>query len=257
MIKSLTILLMMIECSCEITAKHAQLSNQNMVKDLSIREDGKACSEPHKILGRLFVEESIMRKLDLTQQRFGRLIAIEETEQRRSKSVCWLCKCDCGKHSLVSCTDLRSGHTQSCGCFRSERLKETHQGKSVSRETKAKMRVAHLAISDETRAKMSSAQRLLLGSKSGGWKGGITKQHERVRGRTNYRQWRNKILEKRGHRCENCGKYESKIHLHHIKNIKDYPKLLMDEQNVKLLCSSCHTKLHHKLNFKPAGPIYG
>ena len=36
----------------------------------------------------------------------------------------WLCQCDCGNPKLASVTghQLKSGHTQSCGCYASEQI---------------------------------------------------------------------------------------------------------------------------------------
>jgi hypothetical protein len=35
----------------------------------------------------------------------------------------WLCRCDCGTEKEIEGTKLRTGHTQSCGCYHQERLK--------------------------------------------------------------------------------------------------------------------------------------
>lgn len=59
------------------------------------------------------------RLIDLTGQRFGRLVVMERAENK-GNAVTWLCKCDCGAETLVSGKDLRRGHTQSCGCFHRE-----------------------------------------------------------------------------------------------------------------------------------------
>ena len=59
------------------------------------------------------------RKLDLTGQRFGRLIAIEPAEKSKSGRTRWLCRCDCGCETIVQTTNLTNGHTQSCGCINS------------------------------------------------------------------------------------------------------------------------------------------
>ncbi|MDR0491599.1 MAG: AP2/ERF family transcription factor [Oscillospiraceae bacterium] len=53
---------------------------------------------------------------DLTNQRFGKLIAIRPTEQRSGKSVVWECQCDCGNATFVPTLSLTSGRTKSCGC---------------------------------------------------------------------------------------------------------------------------------------------
>lgn len=60
------------------------------------------------------------RKINLTDKKFGRLLVLEETPQRKSGHVVWKCKCDCGKECLVSGKLLRNGDTQSCGCLANE-----------------------------------------------------------------------------------------------------------------------------------------
>lgn len=60
-----------------------------------------------------------MRKgqfIDLTGQRFGRLVAHDRAGELGSHSM-WRCKCDCGNEVVVSVSNLRNGHTRSCGCL--------------------------------------------------------------------------------------------------------------------------------------------
>lgn len=56
---------------------------------------------------------------DISNQRFGKLIAIKPTEERSQRKIKWLCKCDCGNFIKVSISDLLNGHTKSCGCLKS------------------------------------------------------------------------------------------------------------------------------------------
>jgi len=56
-------------------------------------------------------------KNDLTGQRFGKLVVIQETDQRKKRSICWLCQCDCGNEIVVSSDFLVQGRTKSCGCL--------------------------------------------------------------------------------------------------------------------------------------------
>ncbi len=53
-------------------------------------------------------------KIDLTGQRFGALTVIHE-DKSRSRTA-WFCMCDCGGHTISMTTNLRRGHTTSCGC---------------------------------------------------------------------------------------------------------------------------------------------
>lgn len=55
--------------------------------------------------------------VDLTGQRFGRLIAYERRMNAKGK-VEYLCHCDCGAVSVVHTSNLQKGRTQSCGCLR-------------------------------------------------------------------------------------------------------------------------------------------
>lgn len=58
-------------------------------------------------------------KINLTNQKFGLLTAIEETSQRTSQgAVIWKCKCDCGNIHYVSTSNLKGKHSvKSCGCL--------------------------------------------------------------------------------------------------------------------------------------------
>lgn len=55
------------------------------------------------------------RALDITDQRFGKLVA-KYPVRSSSDGVVWFCQCDCGNTSEVSVGKLRSGNTKSCGC---------------------------------------------------------------------------------------------------------------------------------------------
>jgi hypothetical protein len=62
-----------------------------------------------------------VKRLDLTGQRFGRLVALERYSERTEygKSQ-WECKCDCGCILLVVTGALTTGNTKSCGCQRTD-----------------------------------------------------------------------------------------------------------------------------------------
>ena len=65
------------------------------------------------------------RLVDLTGQRFGRLIVTEKASPRPgSTNARWRCVCDCGNETLVLGTTLRRGESRSCGCLRSELQQE-------------------------------------------------------------------------------------------------------------------------------------
>lgn len=55
------------------------------------------------------------KKLDLTDQRFGKLTVLEPAENIGSRTA-WRCRCSCGRETVVRTLHLRNGHVTSCGC---------------------------------------------------------------------------------------------------------------------------------------------
>lgn len=67
---------------------------------------------------------------DLTGKKYGKLTvlkrAADHIQNNGRKRIAWLCQCDCGNLITVVGESLINGHTQSCGCFHSERVSQTH-----------------------------------------------------------------------------------------------------------------------------------
>lgn len=55
------------------------------------------------------------RCIDLTGQRFGKLVVLERAENGAGRIARWRCRCDCGRETVVYGTSLRRGITRSCG----------------------------------------------------------------------------------------------------------------------------------------------
>ena len=66
------------------------------------------------------------QRLDLTGQRFGRLVVIERAEDiispNGARIPTWKCQCDCGNTKVIRQPMLRCGNTKSCGCIHKEQL---------------------------------------------------------------------------------------------------------------------------------------
>ena len=56
---------------------------------------------------------------------------------------------------------------------------------------------------------------------------------------------RKKIIEERGGCCNRCGATE-KLHVHHVKTVREHPELAFDYANLEILCSTCHVLHHHE-----------
>ncbi len=60
--------------------------------------------------------------IDLTGQKFGRLIVIRRVSNNKWGHICWLCKCNCKKVKVVVGSGLKSQRIRSCGCLRKEEI---------------------------------------------------------------------------------------------------------------------------------------
>lgn len=71
---------------------------------------------------------------DLSGKRFARLTVIRRAADHvtpsGSRSVSWICACDCGKVVTVLASALRDGSSKSCGCYRSDMHKKHGMRKS-------------------------------------------------------------------------------------------------------------------------------
>lgn len=56
--------------------------------------------------------------VDRTGKRYGLLTVIGKMEKQSDRHVTWLCRCDCGKDTIVAGNNLSSGITKSCGCLK-------------------------------------------------------------------------------------------------------------------------------------------
>ena len=60
------------------------------------------------------------KAIDMSGMVFGELTVLERANDRVSpggnKRIYWKCKCNCGNTTEVDGSELRKGHTRSCGC---------------------------------------------------------------------------------------------------------------------------------------------
>lgn len=70
----------------------------------------------------------MVKPVDLTSQRFGRLVV--ERAGTDGQYPTWLCRCDCGNTTITKGMYLRRRDTQSCGCLHQETFtNKKHGGK--------------------------------------------------------------------------------------------------------------------------------
>lgn len=90
------------ECGneCDVTGSHLRTGNT------------QSCGCLHK--------ETFKNKENLIGQKFGKLLVLEETEERVNKNIVWKCQCDCGNICKVYTSMLTLNKTKSCGCLKSQ-----------------------------------------------------------------------------------------------------------------------------------------
>ena len=62
-----------------------------------------------------------MKKINLLNQKFGRLTVISQEKTNFGKTM-WKCKCECGNFTIVTSTNLTCERIKSCGCIRKEQI---------------------------------------------------------------------------------------------------------------------------------------
>jgi len=235
-IKSLIIFLLMVGLCYGISTKQIYPSNRNMAEDLSIRKDGRACTEPHKILGHLFERGQEMPRKGYKQS--------PEHKQKLSK--------------------IRKGKSAwNKGVKRSKAAIEKQRKSMIGKLVKdlKGQRFGRLVVLKE--AGRSQDKRVLWQCKCDCGKKRIIRGHDLIEGKTkscgclmgvpgisrrshSYDEWRLAVFERDNFTCTSCGKIGGRLHAHHIRSYDEYPELRLDVNNGSTKCQSCHMKLQPK-----------
>lgn len=99
-------------CKCEC-------GNEKDVPAETLKKgESKSCG----CLNKEKIAESIRNRcrIDLTGQRFGKLVVLYPIYNTEGNHTKWHCKCDCGNECDIDMGNLRSGKSQSCGCTQSK-----------------------------------------------------------------------------------------------------------------------------------------
>ena len=102
------------ECGNEVVMSSPQLRFEN------IQSCGCYRAEKMRETGKKNV-------LNLEGQRFGMLLVLKRSESPKNvktKSIYWLCRCDCGTEKIISGRCLKNQDTVSCGCYGRQKTPE-------------------------------------------------------------------------------------------------------------------------------------
>ena len=102
-------------CKCEC-GNECDICSKNLVQNIT-QSCGCLRKENAKKMGKNTFH-------DLTNQRFGSLIAISKTNKKQNSNYIWKCNCDCGNIHYVAGGQLVSGKIKSCGCKRIEAISQ-------------------------------------------------------------------------------------------------------------------------------------
>lgn len=98
-------------CKCEC-------GNEKDVPAETLRRgESQSCGCLNKELA---AERCRKTRIDLTGQRFGKLVALFPIYSENGGHTLWHCKCDCGNECDIDMGNLRQGFSQSCGCTHSK-----------------------------------------------------------------------------------------------------------------------------------------
>lgn len=114
------------------------------------------------------------RMKNLTDKRFGRLIAKYPTDKRYQKKVIWHCVCDCGNEIDVVSTYLTNGDVKSCGCLYDDTAVSNIRSGYESQRVDG---VASQLFADKARKDSSTGYR------------GVTRYYTRKNKKERYRAW--------------------------------------------------------------------
>lgn len=204
----------------------------------------------------------------LVNMKFGDLLVIErvknicKTDKKPHGRVAYLCKCNCGKSTIVSADDLRGNKTKSCGCKQSEREDLTGQTFGYWLVLDYYGQYKYWCICKCGTEKIVPAGRLKFGaSRSCGclrvevgskrtknnnpnWNPELTERDRHSRREDKeYKIWRKSVLSRDNYRCKICN---TKKHLvvHHLNSYAKYRKHRIDIGNGITLCRKCHRRYH-------------
>jgi hypothetical protein len=62
--------------------------------------------------------------LDLSNRRINRWTVLKEAGRNKWGQAIWHCRCECGTERVVQSTALVQGHTNSCGCYKRDKLRK-------------------------------------------------------------------------------------------------------------------------------------
>jgi len=210
-----------------------------------------------------------------TNEKYGSLVAVRATDERKNGGVVWETLCDCGNTHFVDAGNLSRGNIKSCGCSTSDRAKV--RGKRFGRlvalkiaDTEKKDRIywickcdcgnkttvsANSLSSGRTKSCGCYAIDLVSGENSRFYNKELSdqdrlKNNRYVSSKENVRLWRKQVYEKNDYTCQTCGVVGGDLNAHHLNGWHWFEEGRFDIENGVTLCVGCHKQFHFKYGNK-------
>jgi hypothetical protein len=209
--------------------------------------------------------------LDYSGEKYNLLTAIKFLYIKEYRKI-WLFKCDCGNEVEYCISQVKNGHTKSCGCKYRLNLKdkrfgrlvgirpvESDSGKNILWELKCDCGNIFIARGrDVVNGNTSSCgcyardcARSRSGENSPNWKPEKT-QEERLGRRDLHTSFVRSVYKKDSFKCSICKseqKKSNRLEAHHLYNWTDFPYLRFEINNNITMCQECHIEFH-KIYYK-------
>lgn len=174
------------------------------------------------------------KALDITGQRFGKLVALKKVESRKGNTY-WLCQCDCGNQKEIQTSHLTLGQTKSCGCLNRIKSKEEFCLNCKVELQKGQYKYCSIKCQREYE------RNIYIEKVNNGEENGLKKTGNTYKISDNIRSY---LLQKYDNKCQKCGWGEINpitgkcpLEIHH----KDGDKTHNELDNLELLCPNCHS----------------
>ncbi len=74
------------------------------------------------------------KRIDLTGNRYSRLMVVSFVGNSKNGNARWLCECDCGRFIETDGYRLRTGRVRSCGCLQREKSRDRLLGFAATKQ---------------------------------------------------------------------------------------------------------------------------
>ena len=211
-----------------------------------------------------------IRGIDITGQRFGKLIAVKPTKQKDGTNIVWEMKCDCGNTTYVSTANIGDGkrNTKSCGCLHRDVVFKNLKGRRFGRLVVVKedghigdkigwvckcdcgevTTVLGTHLTSGATQSCGCIRKEMVGTKHPNYNPNKTDE-ERLKkryilGKHTLDEFRNKVYRRDEYTCMVCGQVGKALNAHHLDGWNWAKDKRFEVSNGVTLCEDCHNEFH-------------